>query len=469
MAELKNIGLNNTIFEVPEYTAGENVNISANHVISMDTTGLAEQFKALYGTPLTAATAAGMTDKTRVYVYTGNETGYNNGHWYYWNGTAWTDGGAYNSEGVTTDTTLTLEGIPADAKATGDWVRNLANTNTALLHAIADESQARQDADADLRDDLDDLAEVVASVSGLSEDTITALLACFQNVMWDGDDGEELYQALEDALYADRRRLVSLNAVYDSSGHTVYPYDTLESLKQYITVTASFSDGTTETVTDYTLSGSLATATSNITVEYQSKTTQISVSVTIDSALLYYLPRGYVLGGTDATAIDTDIVLQDTNKAYTILFDFTDELILTSSRSLVLIYSITNASDTRAGSVVGQMTTTSNNVYYKKYYILPNPSSTQETGTYSNAVHRIKGAITHASGTSTCNITLYVDGNAVISNRSVTLTSWTASNVPVSIGKRGTGGYNVKGTLNLCCLYNRQLSFNEVKQLLDIA
>lgn len=74
----------------------------------------------VYGAPLTAATASGMTDQTRVYVYTGNETGYVNGDWYYYNGSAWVSGGAYNSVAVQTDPTLMLAGVPADAKATGD-------------------------------------------------------------------------------------------------------------------------------------------------------------------------------------------------------------------------------------------------------------------------------------------------------------------------------------------------------------
>lgn len=80
---------------------------------------------AAYGSPLTASTASAMIDKTRVYVYTGSESGYTNGHWYYWNGSAWTDGGAYNSTGVQTDTTLSVSGVPADAKATGDQITQL--------------------------------------------------------------------------------------------------------------------------------------------------------------------------------------------------------------------------------------------------------------------------------------------------------------------------------------------------------
>lgn len=61
---------------------------------------LVEQMLAVAGSPLVANAAADMTDKTRVYVYTGSEVGYVTGDWYYWDGAAWTAGGAYNSQGI---------------------------------------------------------------------------------------------------------------------------------------------------------------------------------------------------------------------------------------------------------------------------------------------------------------------------------------------------------------------------------
>lgn len=70
-------------------------------------------------TPLAVQTVAEMTDTYKVYLYTGTETGYTAGHWYYWNGTAWTDGGVYAS-GVVIDPTLSQEGQAADAKKVGD-------------------------------------------------------------------------------------------------------------------------------------------------------------------------------------------------------------------------------------------------------------------------------------------------------------------------------------------------------------
>ena len=78
-----------------------------------------------YGSPLTASTAAAMTDTGRVYVYTGSEPGMTAGHWYYYNGTAWADGGVYNAVAVDTDTTLSIAGKAADAKEVGDQITDL--------------------------------------------------------------------------------------------------------------------------------------------------------------------------------------------------------------------------------------------------------------------------------------------------------------------------------------------------------
>lgn len=78
------------------------------------------------GSPLIANTAAEMTDTDDVYLYTGSESGYTAGSWYYYNGSAWTEGGIYGNG--TTDTTLTLSGTAADAKATGDAIEEAEDT-----------------------------------------------------------------------------------------------------------------------------------------------------------------------------------------------------------------------------------------------------------------------------------------------------------------------------------------------------
>ena len=77
------------------------------------------------GAPYIATTVAGMTDKTRVYVYQGSESGYTSGNWYYWNGSAWTSGGTYNSAAVNTDKTLTQSDKPADSAIVGKEIGSL--------------------------------------------------------------------------------------------------------------------------------------------------------------------------------------------------------------------------------------------------------------------------------------------------------------------------------------------------------
>lgn len=103
-----------------------------------------------YGSPLTASTVSAMTDKKKVYVYTGSESGYTAGNWYSWNGTAWVPGGVYNSVAIKTDKTLTQSGKAADSAIVGqqigglkesiDEIKNsgtgLSNTAKNLLIAI---------------------------------------------------------------------------------------------------------------------------------------------------------------------------------------------------------------------------------------------------------------------------------------------------------------------------------------------
>ena len=80
---------------------------------------------AAVGGPNAAATVAEMTDHSKVYVYTGSESGYTAGNWYYFSNGVWVSGGVYNSTALETDTTLSMAGMAADAKAPGDQIAEL--------------------------------------------------------------------------------------------------------------------------------------------------------------------------------------------------------------------------------------------------------------------------------------------------------------------------------------------------------
>lgn len=89
----------------------------------------------------------------------------------------------------------------------------------------------------------------------------------------------------------------SITATYTQSG-TVYDTDTLDSLKSDLVVIANYSDSTTETVTDYTLSGTLAEGTSTITVSYGGKTASFNVTVTHQNVPSGYTEYDYIYKST---------------------------------------------------------------------------------------------------------------------------------------------------------------------------
>jgi len=73
--------------------------------------------------------------------------------------------------------------------------------------------------------------------------------------------------------------LTGITAVYNGTA-TIYPTTPLDNLKTDLTVTAAYSDSTTQTVTDYALSGTLTVGASTITVTYEGETTTFNVTVT---------------------------------------------------------------------------------------------------------------------------------------------------------------------------------------------
>lgn len=93
--------------------------------------------------------------------------------------------------------------------------------------------------------------------------------------------------------------LFSISATFNQGGNTVYESASLDDLKQYLTVTATYSDSSTETVSasSYTLSGALAAGTSTITVSYGGMTDTFTVTVTAAQADLSSISAALNLNG----------------------------------------------------------------------------------------------------------------------------------------------------------------------------
>lgn len=137
------------------------------------------------------------------------------------------------------------------------------------------------------------LPEVVNG--GLSEEVKQALLDLFQHLAYTDADGQDYYDALYNALYPPAE-LVRITAVYTQTS-TVYPDTPLDDLKDDLVVTAHYSDGTSEAVTTYTLSGTLTAGTSVVTVTYEDKTTTFTVTVSAP-AVLSSISAVYTQSGT---------------------------------------------------------------------------------------------------------------------------------------------------------------------------
>lgn len=115
--------------------------------------------------------------------------------------------------------------------------------------------------------------------TGFTEEFRQALLDCFSNVAWIGNDGQDYYDALVSAM-SPQAELLSISAVYTQSGY-VYTTTALDDLKADLVVTGTYDDTSTATIpgSSYTLSGSLTVGTSTITVSYGGKTTTFNVTV----------------------------------------------------------------------------------------------------------------------------------------------------------------------------------------------
>lgn len=202
-----------------------------------------------YGSPLVASTVAGMTDHDKVYVYVGSETGYTSGNWYYWDGSAWTSGGVYNSVAVQTDTTLTLSGVAADSAKVGQ--------------------------------ELSDLKSQITQLESIPNEVKLAMDVLFSKMAIIGDTSESYSSEVATIhQWATEISLVSITATFAQGSNIIYDTDPLDALKQYLTVEALYSDGSIQTVTNYTLSGILAEGTSSVTVLYGGESASFNVTVT---------------------------------------------------------------------------------------------------------------------------------------------------------------------------------------------
>lgn len=240
--------------------------------------------------------------------------------------------------------------------------------------------------------------------------------------------------------------LTSISAVFTQGGNTIYATDSLDSLKQYLVVTATYDDSSTATVAsnDYTLSGTLTEGTSTITVSYGGKTTTFNVTVSHYVPALIHQTSNQALDGSTTIQIDTGVVLLKEN-AWTIATKY--KFNTTASKNYMRVFEAGNA--TSIGYFNGSGT--GMKLWYKQ---------TQDE--WSDSIYDFSSTsdqyvvFTHVAGSSQVTIH-YIENSAV-----ATVVHQTAGNfdgdTSVIIGNRSNGNtnnaYYFKGTIIDFSIYN---------------
>lgn len=113
--EVENVGTSGGSLDKDLKTIKSDIEVNKNGIKNLEGSikGLAS------GSPLVANSIAEMTDKTRIYVNT------TDGHWYYYNGSEWTDGGVYQATEIE-DNSITFNKLSNEFKKQTNNLLNIA-------------------------------------------------------------------------------------------------------------------------------------------------------------------------------------------------------------------------------------------------------------------------------------------------------------------------------------------------------
>ena len=203
-----------------------------------------------------------------------------------------TDGAVWSNAGAPTDAQTT--------EAVNTWLNNHPEATTTV-----------QDDSITVDKLASDTIALINRKGGLTEEIKQALLNLFSHVAFIDADGQTYVDALEEAMYP-AINLASISATFNQGANVIYDTDSLDILKQYLTVIANYTDSTHETLYDYALSGTLETGTSVITISYGGKTTTFNVNVTantVSSISAVYTQSGTVYDTDTLDSLKTDLVV----------------------------------------------------------------------------------------------------------------------------------------------------------------
>lgn len=141
--------------------------------------------------------------------------------------------------------------------------------------------------------DVASLSTVVSDVS-FTNAAKNSLIALLEKVAYIDEHGRQYLDELITNLAA---TVTSISAAFTQGANVIYTNDSLDTLRQYLVVTANWSDGTSDTVSTYALSGILAEGTQTITVIYGGQTDTFTVNCTVNG-FLYHFEQSILSSGS---------------------------------------------------------------------------------------------------------------------------------------------------------------------------
>lgn len=284
-----------------------------------------------------------------------------------------------------------------------------------------------------------------------------ALLNLLSHVAYTDEHGQDYYDELEAELFR-TADLVSISAVFNQGQNVIYDTDSLDTLRQYLVVTATYDDSSTGTVTGYTLSGTLTVGTSTVTVSYGGKTATFDVTVT--STLLFHAENVYVDRSGDHPAINTGIAILDEDIDFSIVFDGVQPSAIhsnTAYRPLLCFSELSNWKGIFCGA-------SASSSIAQFQWMTANFSFSSFTRGLSNA--RMRYVYSHVAGSNSATLHAKLNNNTVSVQ---TISSPFLAQTPgtkLMIGGAGGTAFNWIGTVTSCKVYRRVLTQTEINEFM---
>ena len=238
------------------------------------------------------------------------------GYWEIWDA----ETGAY----VATSTKAQGDkGDPGDPGTPGDPTELLDDT---AGEGDTNKTWSADKIDGEIADVKTDITEFQTGGKILTNPVKTALINLFDHVAYTDGNAQVYIQALKEAWKV-TGTLVSISADFEQGSAVINIDDSLSTLRQYLTVTGTFTYGGnefTEEVLDYTLSGTLTSGESTITATYEGKTAEFTVIVASELPSAYQKVEYVGATAHDQYILFSDIQVDDTDalKKYAFEIDF---------------------------------------------------------------------------------------------------------------------------------------------------